>query len=143
MREKNKLINYFLIISAIVFVYIVAIVSNIDKITDYNFLNEGASPSEEITRSALNYIYPALFIHIASCIFFIIKKTKPRKVMYPIATSIFIIIWHVFGVFKSGGSFIWMIFSTFFSSIGVIVMSIACGMKIDKKYEEKENIVGQ
>ena len=143
MREKIKLINYFLIISAIVFVYIVAVVSNIDKITDYNFMSEGSSPSAEITRSVLNYIYPALFIHIASCIFFIMKKTKPRKVMYPIATIVFIILWHVFGVFKSGGSFIWMIFFSFFPSILLIVMSIVWGMKIDEKYEEKENVVGE
>ena len=143
MKEKKKLMNYFLIISALIFVYIILILSNIDKITDYSFLSEGSSPSAEVSRSVLIYMYPALFIYIASCVFFMIKKTNPRKVMYPIATSVFIIIWHVFGVLKSGGSFIWMIFLSFFPSIWLIVMSIELGMKIDKKYEEKENVVGE
>ena len=116
---------------------------NIERITDYNFWSEGNSPSVEVSKSILVYIYPALFIYIASCIFFMIKKTNPRKVMYPIAIIVLAVFGNIIGVIKFGGAFIWSIFFTFLPTIWIIVMSIELGMKIDKKYEKKKNIVGE
>ena len=143
MKDKNKLMNCFLIISLFIFIYIILVLCNIDRITDYNFWSEGSSPSAEVSKSIIIYIYPSLFIYIASCIFFMIKKTNPRKVMYPIAIIVLAVFGNIIGVIKSGGAFIWSIFFTFLPTIWIIVMSIGLGMKIDKKYEKKKNIVGE
>ena len=143
MKDKNKLFKYFLLISIIIFIYVIYIVTNIDKIVDGYFLNEGSSPTEELKNRALGYIYPALVVHIASCIFFLVKKAKPRKVIYPIAVIVFAIILDVMGEFKYGGAWGWYMFFTFLPTIWIIAMSIEFGMKIDKKYEENENIVGE
>ena len=143
MKDKNKLMNCFLIISLFIFIYIILVLCNIDRITDYNFWSEGSSPSAEVSKSIIIYIYPSLFIYIASCIFFIIKKANPRKVMYPIAIIVLAVFGNIIGVIKSGGAFIWSIFFTFLPTICIIVMSIGLGMKIDKKYEKKKNIVGE
>lgn len=138
MKEKNRLMNCFLVISVLIFIYLIFLLSNIEKITDYNFGSEDSYPSVEITRSVLIYIYPALCLYIISCIFFLIKKAKPRKVIYPIATIILVIFANIIGVIKNGGTFMWTIFFTFYPTIFIIVMSIVLGEKIDKKYEKME-----
>ena len=83
MTDKNKLMNCFLIISLFIFIYIILVLCNIDRITDYNFWSEGSSPSAEVSKSIIIYIYPSLFIYIASCIFFIIKK----ELLHPLSEA--------------------------------------------------------
>ena len=137
-KYKNKLFfTCFILISALSVIYLILLSNNVDKITDYNFYSEGSSPSKEIQNSVLVYIYPALAVYIASCIFFLIKKAKPRKILYPIAVITFVIFVNYIGQFKSGGSWGWSVFFTFLPTIWIIAMSIEFGMKLDKKYEEK------
>lgn len=132
---KKNILGFcgFLAITVLLFVYISQVfLPTLDIIGGYE--NESVSPTAAQSAKAMKIILPAFYVYLGAIFsFFYFKIRGLNKIVFPMCVFTLYYLFMNIGLASMGVAFIWIGVFTFIPAIGILLISIFLGWKIDKK----------
>lgn len=139
MKKRTKNFLYLLVISILVCIYLISFIGRMFE-SNEGFENESTFPSLEIANKIKLYIYPVLFFYIGSVIYFLKKGITLRKILFPIITITFYLLWRFLGITYEGPAFGWVVIFLLMPLIVFLIGIFILGIWMDNREIKKNNL---
>lgn len=138
---KKSKINFLclLVISILVCIYLITFIGRMFE-NNEGFENENTFPSLEVANKIKLYIYPVLFFYIGSVIYFIKKGITLRKILFPVITLTFYLLWIFLGEASQGPTFGWVVIFLFIPLVAFLISIFILGIWMDNREIKKKNL---